>query len=98
MGITADTYCLWENDRAKPTVRYWPALVEFIGYDPTPTATWDARVRAKRRALGLTMRAAAALAGVDEGTFRRWERGIRPSQNKRALTAFMRIKNDRTAL
>jgi len=71
-----DTYLLWEKDRATPTVRFYPAIFRFLGYDPFPAAVRFAdRVRAKRRRLGLTIEAAAKLAGVDEATFSRWEGG-----------------------
>jgi DNA-binding XRE family transcriptional regulator len=71
----ADTYFLWEKGYRQPTIRNWPAIIRFLGYDPFPApATWSERVAAKRRALGLTIEDAAKLAGVDPGTFGRWER------------------------
>jgi DNA-binding XRE family transcriptional regulator len=77
LGINVWTYLLWENDRAEPTVRYWPKLIGLLGYDPNPSPkSWQDRLKTKRRALGLTVKAAAQMAGVDEGTFSRWERGL----------------------
>jgi hypothetical protein len=59
-----------------PTARYYPVIFQFLGYDQfaAPSSLCE-RLAAKRRELGLTVVAAAKLAGVDEGTFRRWERG-----------------------
>jgi transcriptional regulator with XRE-family HTH domain len=89
-GINIWTYLLWEQDRTQPVVRYWPAIIDFLGYDPiSADDSWAGQVRAKRRRLGLTVNAAAALAGVDEGTFRRWERGLRTVQSKAALDEFL---------
>jgi hypothetical protein len=39
--------------------------------------------------MGLSVSGAAELAGVDEGTFSRWERGLFTRQNERALIAFL---------
>jgi transcriptional regulator with XRE-family HTH domain len=76
VGIKTDTYLLWEKDRTKPTVRYYPAIFAFLGYDPLPVpSTLAARIGRKRQELGLSIDQAAKLLGVDEGTFRRWERG-----------------------
>ena len=69
-----DTYLLWEHDRTKPCARYYPALFQFLGYDPLPEPqTLGERLKRKRWALGLTIEGAAGLLGVDAGTFRRWE-------------------------
>jgi DNA-binding XRE family transcriptional regulator len=76
IDVNTWTYLLWETDRATPTVRYWPAIVRFLGYRPWPEPqTLPEMIMARRRLLGLTVLDAAKLTGVDEGTFRRWEHG-----------------------
>lgn len=76
IGVNTWTYLLWETNRTAPTVRYWPALFTFLGYDPFPApATLSERIAAKRREIGLSIKAAANVIGVDEGTLRRWESG-----------------------
>jgi hypothetical protein len=35
-GVNTWTYLLWETSRTRPTVRYWPAVLDFLGYDPSP--------------------------------------------------------------
>jgi len=73
---SVDVYALWEKDRADPSVRYFPAVFCFLGYDPFPPPTTLAeRIASKRRELGLPIMQAAKLVGVDEGTFSRWESG-----------------------
>jgi DNA-binding transcriptional regulator YiaG len=73
LSVSTWTYLLWEQGRATPTVRYYPAIFQFLGYDPFPEpATLPQRIAAKRRQLGLTIVEAARSIGVDEGTLRRW--------------------------
>lgn len=35
-GIVHSAYIKWELDRVEPEIRYWPALIRFLGYDPHP--------------------------------------------------------------
>lgn len=91
IGVNTWTYLLWEADQATPTVRYYPAIFQFLGYDPfAAPETLGERLAARRRQLGLTIVAAAKLTGVDEGTFRRWERGTwRPRMSGSAVARFL---------
>lgn len=91
LGVDVSTYLLWEQDRCQPTVRYYPAIFTFLGYEPfqEPT-TLPKEIAAQRRRLGLTIEDAARLAGVDEGTFRRWETGEwKPKKSQKAVQAFL---------
>ncbi len=77
LSVNSWTLLLWELDRTKPAMRYYPRLFAFLGYDPFPPATTLAeRIKAKRRQLGIPIEEAARRVGVDSGTFSRWERGI----------------------
>jgi transcriptional regulator with XRE-family HTH domain len=76
LGTDEWTVGNWEKDRTFPAVRYFPAIFRFLGYDPFPEPqTLPEKLLAKRRALGLSIKNAAARIGVDEGTFSNWERG-----------------------
>ncbi len=76
MGSRSGGYLLWEQDRKIPKVSYYPRLFAFLGYDPfPPPRSLGERLLAKRRELGLSIERAAGLLGVDEATFRKWERG-----------------------
>jgi hypothetical protein len=33
IGVTANTLCNWETGRNEPEVRFFPALIQFLGYD-----------------------------------------------------------------
>ena len=35
LGTMPDTVLLWEKGRATPTVRYYPGIFRFLGYDPS---------------------------------------------------------------
>src|SRR5437868_10511141 len=77
----------WEKDRTVPAVRFFPGIFAFLGYDPFPVpVTLGERIARRRRELGLSIKSAAKLIGVDEGSFGHWEHGTRkPMRAKRAL-------------
>jgi len=78
LGTDEWTVGNWEKDKTFPAIRYFPAIFRFLGYDPFPApTTLSQKLSAKRRALGLSVKRAAQMMGVDEGTFARWERGER---------------------
>ena len=79
-GITLFTIINWEKGRTKPTVKFIPSLIQFLGYDPLPTERPTSiadRLMAKRRMLGLGQREVAQILGVDASTVMRWEGGRR---------------------
>lgn len=90
--VTKETLLLWEHDRAIPTVRYYPAILRFLGYDPfPPPKTLPERIARHRQRLGLSIEAAAKLLGIDEGTFGAWERGTRKPQSGEAVERFFAV-------
>jgi len=76
LGCDAKTLMWWERNERPPYVSAYPAIVAFLGYQPweEPATLADALI-ALRRCRGLEIRKAAALIGVDDGTWARWERG-----------------------
>ena len=77
LKVNPFTYLTWEKDRKIPWDRYAPAIAAFLGYDPNPSpVTLPERLRARRRALGLSRKAAARLLGIDDATLSRWDSGI----------------------
>jgi DNA-binding XRE family transcriptional regulator len=76
MGVDWKTLMWWERDEREPFVSAYPAIIAFLGYEPweEPRDLGSALLAARRRR-GLRVDQAAKLVGVDEGTWRRWERG-----------------------
>jgi transcriptional regulator with XRE-family HTH domain len=93
LGVNAWTVHNWETGQRKPEIRFIPALVEFLGYDPEPVdeGTLAGRLVAKRRELGLSQREAARSLQIDPGTWAGWELGARIAReaHRRAVKGFL---------
>ena len=76
LRVSPDTILNWEKGHTEPPIEAVPAAVRFLGYDPFPEPrSLPARLLAKRREMGWSIREAAQQLGVDEGTWGAWERG-----------------------
>ena len=69
-----DSVVNWERGRNAPAIRYVPAILAFLAYDPQP-APEDVAGRLKRHrvGLGLSQETFARLLSVDPKTLSRWE-------------------------
>lgn len=77
IGVWTSTINYWENNRFNPEVRYVPAIVALLGYDPfgpLPTG-FSAQLKVARIAAGLTRGQIAARLRVHPATVAKWERG-----------------------
>ena len=79
----------WENNRVSPAVKFIPAMIAFLGYNPLPQpADLSDRLVWFRQSKGWTQKAFAKVLGVDQTTLARWERGERaPVGRYQALVA-----------
>lgn len=76
MDVDWKTLMWWERDEREPFVSVYPAIIRFLGYEPwEEPQTLGEALLAERRRRGIRIDQAAELVGVDEGTWRRWERG-----------------------
>ena len=76
LGVHKTCIRNWESNASMPEVRYMPAIIRFLGYNPMPEGkTWAERLVRRRTSLGLTQREAASKMAVDQGTLAKWERG-----------------------
>jgi transcriptional regulator with XRE-family HTH domain len=83
VGADTRTVANWELDRVLPVIRHYPAIILFLGYDPTPVGDCPSeRLRALRRRLGLTQEDLAHRLGLDEGTVTEFEKGPRKNSRK----------------
>jgi transcriptional regulator with XRE-family HTH domain len=100
MGIQRDTYVNWEKGKTEPVAAQFRPVLEFLGYDPTPTPTTLAdRLQAKRRALGVTFEQVARYLGWDEGSRTRYLDGTwrMPPVRAAALEAFLATSQTKVA-
>jgi DNA-binding transcriptional regulator YiaG len=78
LGVNAWTLANWEKGYTQPKLRFWPRIIQFLGYDPNPEPIdLPQKLFSARRRRGLSIRDLANQLGVDPETLRRWERGNR---------------------
>lgn len=74
----------WEKNRTKVGARFMPAIIQWLGYDPSPSAgslgEWIVIARTRR---GLARRALAAALGWDESVLRKYEEDRRSPDGPR---------------
>jgi transcriptional regulator with XRE-family HTH domain len=76
IGSSPLTFFHWEKGRVAPDVRFWPAILAFLRYDPRPEpAAFGGHIRAAREAEGLSERELARRLGLDPDTVAVWGRG-----------------------
>jgi DNA-binding XRE family transcriptional regulator len=81
----------WESNATIPEVRYMPAIIQFLGYNPLPAASsLPERLVTARRAFGLSQRKMAEKLGVDPATLMGWEAG-RHQPTEKSLDLIGRI-------
>ena len=85
LSVDEYTICQWENNKTTPAVRYYPRIIEFVGYDPhgVPQCVGE-EIAARRRMLGLSRKSLAKKLGLDEATVERFEKGTSKPTGKRA--------------
>jgi transcriptional regulator with XRE-family HTH domain len=65
----------WESNKGTPEIRFMPAIIRFLGYNPMPEAKSLAEQLIRQRTtLGMSREGAALEIGVDPGALARWER------------------------
>jgi transcriptional regulator with XRE-family HTH domain len=78
LGVDKTSVFNWEGNRSSPEIRYMPAIIDFLGYDPLPVAnTLAERLVRQRTGLELSQKESAERLGVDPSTLAKWERGER---------------------
>jgi transcriptional regulator with XRE-family HTH domain len=75
-GVHEQTITNWERNASSPEIRYIPTIIQFLGYDPLPSAgSFPERLAWERKVLGLSQRKMAEKLGVDPATLMGWEAG-----------------------
>jgi transcriptional regulator with XRE-family HTH domain len=76
IGVDKTTIANWENNRTKPALQHYRALVDFLGFVPDkPEEGFPGWLRLQRLLMGLTQRELARRLRVDESSVRGWENG-----------------------
>ncbi|MEW8050184.1 MAG: helix-turn-helix transcriptional regulator [Candidatus Thiodiazotropha sp.] len=76
LGVNPWTLRNWEHNRTKPRIRYYPAIMDFLGYCPYQRGdTLGRKIMLHRTYQGLSQRDLARIVGVDRGSISRWEAG-----------------------
>jgi transcriptional regulator with XRE-family HTH domain len=89
IGVDTTSIFNWEGNRSSPEVRYMPAIIDFLGYDPRPQAnTLAEKLIRQRTSLGLSQKEFAKCLGFDASTLAKWEQGKREPQG----TFLVRVK------
>ncbi len=83
LGVTNFTIINWERNVSDPPVKFWPRIMDFLGYCPYQEArTLGDLLRLHRTHQGLSHRDLARLLGVEAGSVSRWETGERRPRGK----------------
>lgn len=73
-GVNFKTYENWERGTNEPEVRFWPVVIRFLGYDPSPPpASLPERIEGALRREGISQRELARKLGLDPSTVQAWE-------------------------
>ena len=74
LGADPLTVVNWERNKTAIEVRFYPAIIDLLGFNPLPEGqTPGERIRRARLSLGLSRKRLAALAGIDEATVAKLE-------------------------
>ena len=91
MGLDPESLKNWERNQTRIAVRFYPALIAFLGYNPLPEPrTRGEAVRRRRMTLGLSAERLALMAKVYPTTVCRLE-SDRPRMAKRPTSTVLRV-------
>ena len=75
IGVDTSTVTNWELGHATPALRWLPAIIQFLGYDPQPhPETVGQALKRHRHGHGISQKQLAWRLRVDPSTLARWER------------------------
>lgn len=78
IGVDHASIIHWEKNMNQPMVKYFPAIITFLGYNPLPRGESIAqKIKYCRQTLGLSLQELATELDIDPGTLSRWELGKR---------------------
>lgn len=85
IGVDGGSVWNWENGRAEPELRFLPAILAFLGYDPRKRAeTLAEQLVTFRKTKGWSQSRFARELKVNPSTLARWERDERQPSGRYA--------------
>ena len=98
LNVSEDCYCYWENERNKPHLYQYPAIIAFLGYYPFDheTESFGGKIRRYKYEKGYSNEKLAKVLGVDESTIANWE-GNRRIPAKKRLKYVLSVINKNAA-
>ncbi len=97
-SVTLATIFNWEKGKTIPQIMHMPALMKFLGYDPTSAIpnTIAEQLLFKRREVGWTQKMAARNLDVDPCTWSNWECGgtILSHKHRQMIASFLSMNEE----
>ncbi len=93
IGVSARTIMNWEKGYSEPDIRFFPAILAFLEYDPYPEPkTLGEKIIIWRQQNGVTRKSLARRLGIDEAALAKREMGFASATEEKAmqLTGFLR--------
>ncbi|MFC3053270.1 helix-turn-helix domain-containing protein [Kordiimonas pumila] len=76
IGVGNFTIMNWEKGDAQPSIKHYPAIISFLGYEPFPEpVTLGEKIKAYRLRHGVSIKELANELGIDEHSLARREHG-----------------------
>lgn len=88
LNVSEDTITYWENDRSSPQTKFYPSIIQFLGYNPLifETVTLGGRIKKYRVESGISQEKLANMVKVNESSILAWEANKRkPLTSKKKL-------------
>lgn len=97
LGVSTTTANMWEKQEREPNISHFPAIINFLGYDPLyiDEDILIAKIENYRRKHGLTYKQVAKRAGIGKETMYHIIRGGNPRKSieKKILKLIEEVSN-----
>ncbi|HEY4505173.1 MAG TPA: helix-turn-helix domain-containing protein [Candidatus Paceibacterota bacterium] len=94
IGVGTGSFTHWMRKHRNPTIRRWPKVIQFLGYDPRQASEGIGQGLVRwRQGRGMSQKELAAQLDVDPTTLAKWERGERCPSGDRQMQCTMLLCN-----
>lgn len=96
LNTCEDSVTGWENGRSVPQIRFYPRIIDFLGYNPFEASEngIGASIKAYRLTHGLSQKKLGKMLSVDGSTVCSWETG-QTTPNESVFKELKTIVNER---